>query len=893
MSMLFKRIKDWAVSIISFRTGDVIPVDGPIGTAKMTKENLLKETAQNALTGGVVQAFIPNETNAKQGKLYVYGGKTYAAKEDYNGAWNAAKFEEVVFAETTFNSKLPKEGLGEFFLNKVGISDAGDEVHSLDLFNLGIPVPKDEKNWFNPKFGKRIYAYITGGGIVYSAQNTETIIFKLPRNKSFMLGQGTYTRLTVLVTAEYPENGTTGTQFGQIEVEGGRNYIQFDTKDGEYVCVFFYNSISDTTATPEERLATMSCSSAELGYVAYQAPGEFGLLLGTDFINEKIIAQNIGVVSDRASDAVSAIYSFNPGTSLVPVSQYPGHTIEADGDFFNAGNDYTAEKFKAAPFMFVSGRSPGATDKCLGVVLDNAGVIISVIEEATGKTYDDFFIRLPANAAYVIVNSYLSHTGAKSAVYGEVKLAEKTYVAESLEPLNTAVFEYVPADEISSVSVDSGKCLKKDGTTDNNSGFQVAKFSVTGMNKVAVSGRSPGNNAYCLACAYASDDTLLQTYEIGSTGKDYVKFIIDLPQGVGYINVNAASTAPAAAYEVEKVKTFYTKEEAEARFGGDLNYWKGKTLWWCGTSIPAGGGSTNYPSICGTMLSATTINKAVGGSMCRANVRTGDYAGANFSNITSALTMTKAEIEAFITNYSTIQPTLTGGAPATLSVSDLERLRAASFEDRLLPYLDGTYDMPDLFVIDHGHNDWKYIMPDSSSDIGLEPTLANISGGVLAEDTYMTDNNCEKLELYVGSLDNVEPSKKAAFVASLNRNCYKGAINFLVTTILHHNPFARIVFISNYEYEHGNHPGYAPLILAQQDNASGWAFPLCEVYKKLGFSDHIVPGTKNLYPSISETYDRDVFKVYNPDGVHPHSQPDGITNEIYAGVVAEFLKTCR
>lgn len=48
MSMLFKRIKDWATSITSFRTGDVIPVDGPDGTAKMAYADLLKVTAENA-----------------------------------------------------------------------------------------------------------------------------------------------------------------------------------------------------------------------------------------------------------------------------------------------------------------------------------------------------------------------------------------------------------------------------------------------------------------------------------------------------------------------------------------------------------------------------------------------------------------------------------------------------------------------------------------------------------------------------------------------------------------------------------------------------------------------------------------------------------------------------
>ena len=43
------RIKDLATSITSFRMGDVIPVDGPSGTAKMSKDDLLLVTAENAL----------------------------------------------------------------------------------------------------------------------------------------------------------------------------------------------------------------------------------------------------------------------------------------------------------------------------------------------------------------------------------------------------------------------------------------------------------------------------------------------------------------------------------------------------------------------------------------------------------------------------------------------------------------------------------------------------------------------------------------------------------------------------------------------------------------------------------------------------------------------------
>ena len=53
MSMLFKRIKDWAVSITSFRTGDVIPVDGPDGTAKMSINSLLADISKESRAGNL------------------------------------------------------------------------------------------------------------------------------------------------------------------------------------------------------------------------------------------------------------------------------------------------------------------------------------------------------------------------------------------------------------------------------------------------------------------------------------------------------------------------------------------------------------------------------------------------------------------------------------------------------------------------------------------------------------------------------------------------------------------------------------------------------------------------------------------------------------------------
>ena len=337
------------------------------------------------------------------------------------------------------------------------------------------------------------------------------------------------------------------------------------------------------------------------------------------------------------------------------------------------------------------------------------------------------------------------------------------------------------------------------------------------------------------------------------------------------------------------------------------NFWNDKNIWWCGTSIPAGSDETlgseetiagNYPKQVGINLGAIVSNESVGGSMCRANVRTGNYVGAVYANITSALSMTNEEIENFITNYATIKDSLASGAPSEMNSGDIARMRAASFENKLIPYLNGSKPMPDLFVIDHGHNDWKYELSNGKSDIELEPTLENIQSGELAEDTFMTANNNANLEKFFGSLADIPLTKKAAFIASVNRNCYIGAVNFIITLILRYNPHARFVIISNYEYKNGDNPAYAPLILSQKSISESWAFPLCEVYKYLGFSNHVIPNSKEwfntTYPSVTKvTADITCFRAYNPDSVHPHSDITGDANSIYAGVISEFIKTCR
>ena len=85
-------------TITAFRTGDVIPVDGPSGTAKMSKDDLLRVTAENALAGNVVSAFVITKLFAPNDKVS-YNGKVYVFKNWHIGNWNSSDVNEVISAE--------------------------------------------------------------------------------------------------------------------------------------------------------------------------------------------------------------------------------------------------------------------------------------------------------------------------------------------------------------------------------------------------------------------------------------------------------------------------------------------------------------------------------------------------------------------------------------------------------------------------------------------------------------------------------------------------------------------------------------------------------------------------------------------------------------------------
>lgn len=233
--------------------------------------------------------------------------------------------------------------------------------------------------------------------------------------------------------------------------------------------------------------------------------------------------------------------------------------------------------------------------------------------------------------------------------------------------------------------------------------------------------------------------------------------------------------------------------------------WAGRNILWMGTSIPAGRDPNTqnddrdpYPKLVATMLGATCYNAAEGSSCVRINASTGEYTGMKFVHFLRSLTRTIGECDDIIQHWDNYKSYYS--AHETLTEDEKEALATNSFENKLVPWLNGldpNKPMPDLFVIDHGHNDTNPRGVDGLSDLWIEPTLDMIESGILAEDTYMVTNDYAHLKTALNN-DLSGITDKAAFAASLNRNCFKGAMNFLITLILSYNPYARIVIISDY-----------------------------------------------------------------------------------------------
>ena len=168
-------------TITAFRTGDVIPVDGPSGPAQMSKDDLLKETAELPLS----KVNVVNENLLDLAGLIEYKG-TYGCP-DYSALTNSTN-SSVVFFQKSSTQKKPSvvtkikyyawsTRTAEIYKVKVTGSTAtetllfsvGKGETAYEEYAVNIPLAEDEyigiKGFFfyKPSYTDESYATVTGG----------------------------------------------------------------------------------------------------------------------------------------------------------------------------------------------------------------------------------------------------------------------------------------------------------------------------------------------------------------------------------------------------------------------------------------------------------------------------------------------------------------------------------------------------------------------------------------------------------------------------------------------------------------------------------------------------------------------------------------------------------
>lgn len=284
--------------------------------------------------------------------------------------------------------------------------------------------------------------------------------------------------------------------------------------------------------------------------------------------------------------------------------------------------------------------------------------------------------------------------------------------------------------------------------------------------------------------------------------------------------------------------------------------WAGKTILVCGTSIPggAGGDATGYPRALGKLLNCTIINRAIGSSVIRKSKRNGS--AMNDTNQKRAFSQTKAEKEAMYGEST---------------------YNALSYEELLLPYLNGTHSFPDLIILDYSS--------DGGADEGYnDPLLAAINEDASDKNSLGTDTLAREL--------------------NMNRCTMTGAMNFIIDLIYQYNPQAKIMLMG---FQNRQMRPYA--MEGQKNVADYWQIPYFPLSDVLGWSQKVLYGSMSKfntkYASLisggtitAATEDVSAMRYWCPDGIHPHSNTTMInpigereSNLEIAKKVAAFLET--
>ena len=229
--------------------------------------------------------------------------------------------------------------------------------------------------------------------------------------------------------------------------------------------------------------------------------------------------------------------------------------------------------------------------------------------------------------------------------------------------------------------------------------------------------------------------------------------------------------------------------------------------------------------------------------------------------------------------YTTILTNLANGRQNYLNAitSHVNRLQQYSYEELIIPYINGQKDNCDVIVIDHGYNDMNYMAMEAFyGNTGLEwlESVSNLSSPSRFQipssyRTWCSENN-------YGSGD------KISYIAAMNYIISKcKSANSNVKIIIGNYFATRTPFYRDNNID-GNNLAYIGDCLVKTNEAVADlnGIDIVNVYKYTDLDAD----------NVNHKYYNQVFYGLCPDGVHPGSDPTSTLNKIIANIYIEEFK---
>ena len=336
---------------------------------------------------------------------------------------------------------------------------------------------------------------------------------------------------------------------------------------------------------------------------------------------------------------------------------------------------------------------------------------------------------------------------------------------------------------------------------------------------------------------------------------------------------------------------------------------------WLGTSIPSGDinidpqQNNTYPRMVADALGFDLYNMAKAGSFVAWYPQapawtTSAQVAAEFATAYS-LSATRQEI--YDKYYSVLETIRQNEGLSTTWRDDyLNDFMDSSFETRIIPYIDGTIAKCDGVVIDHGFNDRGNIFNVCNQHVTADKDSISVWGpGSGAEGveypviggnagwwwlTHLADNRYYDGEVYMNTVYAVANGLAGNDTGGM-RGEYFGAMAYIIAKIQQVDPRIRIVIGNYFSQDYGSALGDGMnsfqtkyILQANQSIADYYGFPCVNVYKHTGLRNRTI--RKPDGTTISDMY------WFCPDGVHPSSDPTGLSNTIVASAYIAQIKGC-